>query len=386
MPESIKDPKKRSAIAENGTSGIILWGFIYTKEERYLIISFLVPCILTGVLGNVAIITTICAKKGLRIPKNLLICELCAVDLGGLLSSGIYFFTMFTQDIVSPMTFQFCLTQYFFLIAHSGFQVFTVSIMAFDRYYVICHPFEYTRRFTNQFVLKILSFSWAFSFLYPFVYVLSFSGRQLCHLVNSCSFLCTAASLESSICSDDLVPLLIKLYRVSMMAAHLIVSVSLVGFSYYKIFMVSRSARLSVSSRRALQTVVTHSLVLGIFYSTAGLLVVTGTMPLTDATEESTLAILRACVDLVYFTVPSTFNPIIYGLRSEDLRKELVKFVMRLLKCHYSNSVSGVNRKTIKAQPSSGVDLRATESNGLKKVQAGITQVKPFQYKTKVEK
>ncbi|XP_069486265.1 olfactory receptor 7A42-like [Ambystoma mexicanum] len=375
MQESGKDPKKRSASADNDTNGIILWGFIYAKEERYMIISFLVPFFLAGMLGNMAIIFTICAKRSLRVPKNVLICELCAVDLAGLVSSCTYFFTMFSQDIVGTVTFRFCLIQYFFLIAHSGFQVFTVSIMAFDRYYVICHPFQYTRKFTNQLVLRLLCFSWTFSLMYPLVYVLSFSGQQLCYLVNSCSFLCTASSLESSICLGTTFPLLIKGYRVSMMAAHLGVSVSLVGFSYYKIFKVSRSTHLSMPSKRALQTVVTHALVLSVFYSTAGLLVITGSMPLKDATEESSLAILRACVDLVYFTVPSTFNPIIYGLRSDDLRKELVKYLVRVLKCQRSRA--GLDRKSFRAQVGAIFDPAAPQPNYIKRLQEELIRVKP---------
>lgn len=173
-----------SSIPENSTiTGILLWGFIHA-ERTHIILKFLVLIFLVGMLANLLIINIICMQKSLQTPKNFLICELCAVDLYRLVTSCSYFFAIFARVTLS----QFCLVQYYFLIVHNCFQVFTITIMVIDRYYVIFHPFQCNRKVTNELTIKILSVPWVFALTYPLIYVLSFWGQKSCCLVNSYSF------------------------------------------------------------------------------------------------------------------------------------------------------------------------------------------------------
>ncbi|XP_041120963.1 olfactory receptor 1571-like [Polyodon spathula] len=322
----------------NETYGVVLLGFIYSADERGLIVPSLVFLLFLGVSANLLIIFIIYSKSYLRTPKNILICNLCAVDLYGIITTCPYFIIKFVMGDFSPMNTKLCLMQYYFYVVYSCLSVFIVTLMAVDRYYVICNPFEYEMKITNKRVVLSLAVSWVFAFFYPMLYAFSYIGHESCRQVLSCSFMCTGSSLEESMCTPITFQ---RFYRIFMFTFHLAACVVMVGFSYVKILKESRSARLSESSRKALSTVVTHSIVLAIFFITSLLLIVTGS--LTTNNDKEAIALIRISTDLIYFSVPTSFNPVIYGLRNDDMRKELLKLLRR--KKHTNEICSATNRK-----------------------------------------
>lgn len=312
----------------NATSftGVLLWGFIHARSRTHIILIFLAPLFLLGLLSNLLLTLSICSQKALWTPKNILICQLSMVDLGGLVATNSYLFAMFARDTFRPITLPICLIQYYALNAHSNLLICTVTAMAIDRYCFICQPFHYERKITNRLTIRILSISWVFAAVYPMIYGLTFVGQKSCQLAHSCSFFCTPSSLEDILCSKDL-SVYAKLYRLTIMALHLLGSFSLVGFSYNRILKVSRTMNHCNCSRESLTTAATHGLVLAIFYASLVFFIVTGSLEVKDPLKENLLSTLRAISDLVYFNVPSIFNPIIYGLRNRDIRAGVIKLL-----------------------------------------------------------
>ncbi|XP_051785919.1 olfactory receptor 1073-like [Erpetoichthys calabaricus] len=265
----------------NKTSGVVLLGFIYSANERGLIVPILIFLVILGISANTLIMFIVYLKTFLRSPKNLLICNLCAVDIYGIITTCPYFIVKFVIGDFTPMDTKLCLMQYYFYVVFSCLSVFTVTLMAVDRYYVICNPFEYEMKVTNERVFLSLAVSWMFAIVYPMFYAFSYIGHDSCHLVLSCSFMCTGSSLEESMCIPTTFQ---RVYRLFMLCSHLTVCLIMVGFSYAKILQASQSARLSDSSRKALSTVVTHSIVLAIFFVTSLLLIVTGSLQTSNKT------------------------------------------------------------------------------------------------------
>uniref|UniRef100_W5NND6 Olfactory receptor n=1 Tax=Lepisosteus oculatus TaxID=7918 RepID=W5NND6_LEPOC len=315
---------KKMNVQLNTTSGVILLGFIYSVDERGAIIPILVFFLFLGFSANGLIIFIVYSKSYLRTPKNILICNLCAVDLYGITTTCPYLIIRFVLGDLSPMDMKLCLLQYYFYVTYSCLSVFIVTLMAVDRYYVICNPFEYEMTITNTKAVLSCGISWLFAIFYPMIYSFPYIGHESCRLVLSPSFMCTGISLEESMCISTTFQ---GVFRLFMFTIHLLACLAMVGFSYVKILMESRSARLTESSRKALNTVVTHSIVLAIFFVSSLLLIVTGSLHADNG--KAVIAILRIATDLIYFNVPTTFNPIIYGLRNEDIRKEFLKIFKR---------------------------------------------------------
>ncbi|XP_067841083.1 olfactory receptor-like protein OLF4 [Heptranchias perlo] len=310
---------------ENATTGFILLGFIYSTDERHIIIPGLVLILALGLSANLLIFGIVHTKSSVRTPKNVLISHLCIIDVYGLLAFSPYLITRLALRNFDPITLEWCLVQYYFLNVYTCIATFAVTFMAVDRYYVICYPFIYEMKVTNERITKGVLLSWAFAVVYPTFYMFPFIGQEPCYLITSSSFLCTGISLEASLCSSS-ASVFPKFYRILMITVHLLGAAVMVAFSYVKILRESRSARLSESSRKALNTVITHGLVLIIFFCNASLLFITGSLRINTSTEESVMATLRLTADLLYLQLPPTFNPIIYGLRNKELRKEFLKF------------------------------------------------------------
>uniref|UniRef100_A0A4W3JPH3 G-protein coupled receptors family 1 profile domain-containing protein n=1 Tax=Callorhinchus milii TaxID=7868 RepID=A0A4W3JPH3_CALMI len=203
--------------AENGTADFVLLGFIYSTNQRFIIIPGW--------------------------------CLILLLDF-------------------DPKTHNWCLMQYYFLNVYICIATFAVVFMAVDRYYVICYPFSYEIKVTYNQITKLL-LAWAIAIVYPTFYMIPFLGQE---------------SL------DHLKQLLVP------------------GVHFY----------LHVRP----STVITHGIILIIFFCNASLLFITGSLQSKNTTEESVVTTLRLTSDFLYLNLTPTFNPIIYRLRNGDLQKE----------------------------------------------------------------
>uniref|UniRef100_W5MZS0 G-protein coupled receptors family 1 profile domain-containing protein n=1 Tax=Lepisosteus oculatus TaxID=7918 RepID=W5MZS0_LEPOC len=281
-----------------------------------------------GFLANSMVIHIVSTRSSVRNPKNVLISHLCLVDLFGLLTFSPYFITRFSMSSTEPITLNWCLIQYYFLNVFTCIGLWMVIFMAIDRFVVICYPFDYEMKVSNDRVHKFIVICWAFAIVYPMFYIFPFVGHKPCYLITSSSFLCTGAALEASPCTVS-ISVFPRYYRLFMIAIHLAGGQIIVAVSYMKILKESRSARLTEASRKAMYTVVTHGIVLSIFFGNAYLLFVTGSLEIKDPEKNTVLTGIRLSADLLYLNIPPTLNPIIYGLRNEEMRKEIFKMLKR---------------------------------------------------------
>ncbi|KAG2466692.1 O1361 protein, partial [Polypterus senegalus] len=310
----------------NGTTGFILLGLIYSIQERHIIVPLQVIIFIVGLLANILIIMIVHSKDSLKNPKNMLIFHLCIADVCGLLTFSPYFITRFCLASPEPITLKWCLVQYYVLNVFNCIETWMITFMAIDRFFVICYPFDYQMKVSNHHINSFVVICWITAVIYPMFYVFPFSGHDSCYLVTSYSFLCTGASLEASVCVPS-ITIFPKYYRLLMLAIHLMGALLIVALSYIKIYRAAQHARLDESSKKAMNTVVTHGIVLFIFFANAYILFITGCLETSDAPSGSVLTVLRLTADLLYLNVPPTMNPIIYGIRNEDMKKEILRLL-----------------------------------------------------------
>uniref|UniRef100_UPI00398E5DF2 olfactory receptor 2V1-like n=1 Tax=Pristiophorus japonicus TaxID=55135 RepID=UPI00398E5DF2 len=218
---------------ENGTTGFVLLGFIYSTTERHIIFPGRVLILTLGLCANILIFGIVLTKRAVRTPKNVLISHLCFIDVYGLLPFSPNLITRLARRNFEPITLQWCFVQYYYLNVYTCSTMLAVTFMAVVRYYVICYPFVYEMKM-NARITKGVLLSWAFAIVYPTLYMFPFIGQQSCHLITSSSFLCTGISLEASLCtaSASVFP---KFYRILVIAVHLLRAATMVAFSCVKI-------------------------------------------------------------------------------------------------------------------------------------------------------
>ncbi|KAG2466440.1 OR7C2 protein, partial [Polypterus senegalus] len=317
-----------AATVGNGTTGFLLLGLVYSVRERHVIIPLQVIILLVGLLANITIVAIVFSKDALKNPKNMLICHLCIADICGLLTFSPYFIVRFSLASTELLTLKWCLIQYYFLNVFNAIETWMITFMAIDRFVVICYPFDYQMWVSNERINAFVCVCWATALIYPMIYTFPFAGQESCYLVVSYSFLCTGASLEASVCSPS-ISTFPKMYRLFMLAVHLLFPLLIIALSYAKIFRESQNARLSESSKKAMNTVATHGMVLFVFFLTAYILFITGSLETTDPSKVTFITLIRLAADLLYLNFPPTVNPIIYGLRNEDMKKELLSLFKR---------------------------------------------------------
>ncbi|XP_001374628.2 olfactory receptor 52B2-like [Monodelphis domestica] len=287
----------------------ILWG-IPGLEELHIWISIpFCTMYVVALGGNSLLIIFIWIEHSLHEPMYLFLAMLAVSDI--LLSSVIMpkmlAIFWFQERVIS---FQTCITQMFSVIAIFVMESTVLLAMAFDRYMAICFPLRYTMILTPSVIKKIVGFSVARGLMLsvPFVFLveqLPFCGNNII-----ADTYCAEAKISRMACGDITA---INIYTLVLSFLSTGLDVILISISYSFILravfrLPSRDAQL-----KALGTCSSHVCVILMFYLPAYLTVLISHLH---------------CVVLLtnlYMVVPPALNPIIYGVRTKQIRDHIIR-------------------------------------------------------------
>ena len=213
-----------------------------------------------------------------------------------------------------------CLVQCFFFIALVHVEVFTLAVMAFDRYMAIGSPLFCGSKMSRIVCIRLISFPYVYGFLTSLAATLWTYGLYFCGKIEINHFYCADPPLIKMACAGTF----IKEYTMLILASiNFIYSLTIVIVSYLFILIAILQMKSAEGRRKAFSTCGSHLTAVVIFYGTLIF------MYLRRPTEESVEQ--GKVVAVFYTTVIPMLNPMIYSLRNKDMKGAMNKVIGRIL-------------------------------------------------------
>ncbi|XP_038619202.1 olfactory receptor 52K1-like [Tachyglossus aculeatus] len=279
---------------------------------------FLLVYIVT-ILGNCTILLVVTLEESLHTPMHFFLCMLAITDIIGSTTVLPKTLSIFWCDD-KEIHIDACLLQMFLIHSLSVMESSILVAMAYDRYIAICDPLRYNSVLTNALIVKIgLAIVARGSVLIA----------PLCFLVKTLPFCgtnviantyCEHMGLVKLACSGLLVS---KVYGLTVALSVVGLDSIFIALSYFRI--VQAVLRLSSPEARvkAFSTCRAHIAVILMGYIPALFSF------LSHRVGHNMAPCVHVIIGNLYILVPPTFNPIVYGMKTKEIRERVLNLFLR---------------------------------------------------------
>ncbi|XP_006119640.4 olfactory receptor 52R1-like [Pelodiscus sinensis] len=271
-----------------------------------------------ALLGNFAILFIVKKEPKLHEPMYYFLCMLAITDLvlsTTTLPKILANFWFNSREI----DFSACLTQMYFVHCFADIESGIFAAMALDRYVAICHPLRHSTILTNSLVMKI-----------GLVIVLRSSILILPHPILASQWpYCRSNIIPNTQCENMYVVKLAcgdtrisSYYALFVLSCRLGLDVFFIILSYIQILRAIFSLPTKEARVKTFGTCSSHLCVILAFY-----------IPILFASLSSRLGnnlprYFNIFIADMYLLVPPTLNPVIYGVRTKQIREKLLQFFL----------------------------------------------------------
>ncbi|XP_018431040.1 PREDICTED: olfactory receptor 52D1-like [Nanorana parkeri] len=289
-------------------------------EEAHLLIS--IPfCIMyiVSLFGNATLLMVIANNESLHQPMYIFLVMLTVTDL--LLSSAavpktLSIFWFSSHEIL----FNCCLLQIFSIHYLFVIESSIILTMAYDRYVAICSPLMYAVIVTSSFIRRtaLIAITRAFCIITPLVLLLNRLPYQQSNIIAQtyCEHMAMARVASADVTINNIYGLLAAFSSTGVDLILIIVSYAIISKAV--IGLQSSEAR-----SKAFSTCVAHICVISLFYIPAFFSFIAHRVGQGKIPPQAHILLAN-----LYIIVPPMMNPIIYGVRTREIRHRLV-FMMR---------------------------------------------------------
>ncbi|NXJ71679.1 O1052 protein, partial [Rostratula benghalensis] len=298
----------------------VLLGFTELQELLFVIFLLMYIIVLVGNLGMIVLIRT---NSQLHVPMYFFLSHLsfldlcCSSSIVPKLLSGL----LAERNVIS---FNGCITQFFFFAVLGTTEAILLAVMAYDRYMAICEPLHYLVAMPHEVCVQLVVCSYAAGSLNALVHTSSLLQLSFCgpNLVNH--FYCEMPPLLLLSCSDTRLK---ELVMAACIGFIITTSVLAIVVSYACILLTIWSIRSAEGRHKAFSTCTSHLMVVALFYGSASF---SYFHPFPKNTDQGKTA------SIFYSLVTPMLNPFIYSLRNKEVKSTLRRAMNKLLSCLYS--------------------------------------------------
>ncbi|XP_029441929.1 olfactory receptor 1019-like [Rhinatrema bivittatum] len=300
------------------TEFIILGFPEYPDLQIPLFVLFLLIYLIV-LMGNLTIIALTCLDPRLHTPMYFFLCNLSFLDISSTSVTLPKLLDIFLRKRQNISVIG-CFTQMYFFVSLALTELFILAVMAYDRYVAICHPLRYTLIMNQRDCTLMATGTWIIGLLVPVIHTVLVSRFSYCGQYQINHFFCDLSALLTLSCTST--------YSIECIIYVICVFVALPCFvttltSYVYIISTILRIRSTEGRRKAFSTCSSHLMVVVLFY---------GSMLFSYMRPTSTQSLDRnKLFAVLYNALIPMFNPMIYSLKNQEVKKSLRRAVTRKL-------------------------------------------------------
>ncbi|KAI5099240.1 odorant receptor, family G, subfamily 106, member 4, partial [Silurus meridionalis] len=297
--------------------------FVFTGfdnvEKPVIIGCVILSAYILVMFANLANICFIVIDKHLHQPMYLFICNLAIVDMLYCTSSCP---TMIGILIVGFKTITYlpCIFQMYSFSLGLVMEVFTLSVMAFDRLIAIVKPLHYHAILTNIRSVLLTFLLWILGFATLSIVPVTVIPLPLCSSTVKYIFCDYAAVVRTSCVDPEPYFNLMSSYTFSIMLG----TFSFICLSYFKIVIVVVKMKSIGNTKKVFHTCLSHLIVIICYYGPIFMMSVITRLGLALSLEERNGLRIWAIIG------PSLVNPFVYCFRTKEIRNKILRFVSKV--------------------------------------------------------
>ncbi|OCT90884.1 hypothetical protein XELAEV_18019501mg [Xenopus laevis] len=294
---------------------IFLLGFQRLNNFKILIFSLILLIHILTICENALVIVLVTISRNLHSPMFFFLQQLSLSDLlESMLIVPILLKTVINDG--AKISLIGCIVQLYFFGVSEALQCLLLTVMSYDRYLAICNPLCYSSIMNHRFCVKLILMSWLLALSFTSVTVITAATQEFCNQNTINHFFCDYFPLLELSCSDtSLAQILIMIASVlGILSPCLLITGSYICIAHEILKITSNIGR-----QKAFSTCSSHLAVVSIFYAT---LIVTYLVPTRNQSQT-----IGKLLSLLYTVVTPFINPMIYSLRSTDMKNALKKIL-----------------------------------------------------------
>ncbi|XP_036420819.1 olfactory receptor 51I2-like [Colossoma macropomum] len=263
---------------------------------------------------NMTVLLTIALNRKLHKPMYVLLFNLPINDMVGASA----FFPQLVSSILSQsrsITYSACFVQALLTHVYGAGAFLILSAMAYDRYIAICCPLKYNTFMSPNNLMKMIIIMWTLHFIMIGLLLAVNYRTEICS-TKIVDIFCNNPSLMKLVCGDITAS---NYYGLFIMTFYDGLSLLIVAFTYIQILITVVVKRQSDAKSKALQTCGTHLIVFLCYEFSACFALIAHRI-------ESAPQNLRRALGASVMIFPPILNPLIYGLKTKEIRQNIIFF------------------------------------------------------------